>query len=184
MSDKTPIKTEDYIKNGRDTRVAPQCKLGSLEFQAQFLEHARKGLPIRLLCDLAQISHETYFSWQRQATEGIEPYATFIRKVHEARAKDAAEIYEKTKEWAEKKKDPKYGLKILSQIHKVIEEKSSKKTIEHTGGVQVGPAFDVSKLDDADFTVFMKLVEKMNSGKKTPAVENQEPILISEFSSE
>ena len=166
--------------------VAPttsQSKL-HLEFQKQFIIHARKGLPIKVVCDLMRVSQVSFCTWQNQAAEGVEPYKTFIGRVHEARACDAAEIYEKTKVWAEKKKDPKYGLKILSQIHSVTDEKTIKKQVEVTGGVQLAQAYDVDKLSDSEFSLFCELVEKMTASRKVENIENTEPILIPEFSVE
>jgi hypothetical protein len=178
------LESNPYVRNGRDTRLPPQSKLGSVEFQKRFIEKARTGLPIKTVCELMHCHETTFCDWQRKAVEGIEPFATFIHLVREARAADAEEMLELAKQQIEKKRDPKYALKYLDQLHRIANEKVTKKTIEHTGGIQVAPAFDVSKLNDEEFQQWCKLVEKMTPARKSEMTENQEPMLIPEFSSE
>jgi transposase-like protein len=154
------------------------------DFRAEFLKHASTGLPIRGVCQLMMINETTYQVWRNKAEEGMEPYASFIAQVKAARQKDASLMLEKARRFIEQKEDPRMALKYLSQVHKISEERQIKKQVEVSGGLQIAPAFDTSKLSDAEFQQWCALVDKMNPARKVSKTEDTEPILISDFSSE
>jgi len=150
------------------------------ELRDKCIELARLGLTVKIICDAVKITPETWQNWRVRARSGEEPYASFVEDVNEARAQKAIEMSEVLDKQIKKKGDPKYAMKYLAVFHRVQEEPVKKQveiTNNHTLALQ--PTFDVSKLNDEEFEMWCRLLEKVRpGGEKVPEPEIMEPKLI------
>ena len=62
------------------------------EVAAQIVGYITGGLYITAACELAGISRQTYYNWQRRGQKGEAPYDDFLKRVREAEAKAEARL--------------------------------------------------------------------------------------------